>query len=114
MIDHHAMAVQMAEVCLDKAVHPELAGMCEDIRTSQSQEMVDMQSWLRDWYGTTHEPDTKPGQMRQIERLVSLSGSEFEMQFMESMISTIARRSVTARPASGGHTTTNSLGFART
>lgn len=86
MIDHHAMAVRMAAICIDKAVHDELRAMCESIKTSQSQQIEEMQSWLADWYGMTHEPEMKPGDMRQMERLASLSGAEFEIEFMKSMM----------------------------
>lgn len=85
MIDHHAMAVEMAEMCLDKAVHPELEGLCENIESSQSAELEQMQGWLADWYGVSHEPEMKPGDMRQMTRLAALSGAEFEVEFMESM-----------------------------
>ena len=44
MIDHHNMAVMMATMCLDKAVHGELEALCNDIVTSQSQEIDMMQS----------------------------------------------------------------------
>ncbi|MDT0119030.1 DUF305 domain-containing protein [Kocuria sp. PD6] len=50
MIDHHYMAVVMAQECVDKAVHPELAAMCEDIITVQNQEIEQMQTWLEEWY----------------------------------------------------------------
>jgi len=86
MIDHHAMAVEMAEICIDKAVHEELRAMCEEIKTSQSAQIEQMQGWLQDWYGVTHEPEMTPGQMRQMDKLASLSGSQFEIEFMESMI----------------------------
>jgi len=86
MIDHHAMAVEMAEICLDKAIHPELGVMCESIRASQSQQISEMQTWLLDWYGIEYEPEMKPGDMRQMEKLVALDGEEFEIEFMESMI----------------------------
>ena len=86
MIDHHAMAVQMAEMCLDKAIHPELEAMCESIKTSQSQQIEEMQAWLQDWYGVSHEPEMKPGDMRQMDKLAALDGAEFEIEFMESMI----------------------------
>jgi len=86
MIDHHAMAVEMAEMCLDKAIHPELEAMCESIKTSQSQQIEEMQTWLWDWYGVTHEPEMTPGDMRQMDKLAALDGVEFEIEFMESMI----------------------------
>lgn len=86
MINHHAMTVEMADLCLDKAVHPELEAMCESIKTSQSQQIDMMQSWLQDWYDIIHEPEMKPGDMRRMDRLASLDGEEFEIEFMESMI----------------------------
>jgi len=86
MIDHHAMAVEMAEMCLDKAIHPELEAMCESIKTSQSQQIEQMQTWLQDWYGVSHEPEMTAGDMRQTEKLAALDGAEFEIEFMESMI----------------------------
>jgi uncharacterized protein (DUF305 family) len=86
MIDHHHMAVMMAEVCLEKAVHEELRTMCENIIATQSAEIQLMQTWLRDWYDTTYAPQMKPGMMREMERLAALSPTEFEIAFMEMMI----------------------------
>ncbi len=39
MIDHHAMAVLMAQMCTMKAVHPELAALCQNIIASQATEI---------------------------------------------------------------------------
>jgi uncharacterized protein (DUF305 family) len=86
MIDHHAMAVHMGEMCLDKAIHEELRSMCEQIIASQSQEIELMQSWLSDWYGITHEPEMKPGHMQMMDKLAALESEEFEIAFMEMMI----------------------------
>lgn len=84
MIDHHAMAVMTAEMCLDKAVHPELRTLCETIIATQTQEIEMMQSWLSSWYGITYMPEmTMTGQMK---KLASLSGAEFEIEFMQMMI----------------------------
>ena len=86
MIDHHAMAVEMAEICLQRAVHQELRNLCQRILAAQAQEIETMQSWLDDWYGLVHEPEMKPGDERMLEKLASLSGAEFEITFMEMMI----------------------------
>lgn len=87
MIDHHAMATHMAAVCLDEAVHSELRAMCEQIIADQSGEIEEMQSQLGDWYGVMHAPEMKPNEMRNMERRMgSLSGAEFEIVFMKSMI----------------------------
>jgi uncharacterized protein (DUF305 family) len=86
MIDHHHMAVMMAEMCIAKAIHPELRSLCENIRTAQMAEIEEMQAWLQDWYGIAYEPVMKPGDEKMMERLASLSGAEFEIAFMEMMI----------------------------
>ena len=86
MIDHHHMAVMMAEQCVAKAVHEELRTLCQNIITTQQQENAEMQSWLRSWYGVSYEPQMKPGDMKMIERMSMMSGAEFEIEFMQMMI----------------------------
>jgi uncharacterized protein (DUF305 family) len=87
MIDHHAMAVQMAEMCVEKnLVHEDLRDLCSSIAASQTAEMQQIQSWLLDWYGITYEPQMKPGMMKEMEKLAALDGAEFEIAFMEMMI----------------------------
>lgn len=86
MIDHHAMAVQMAQVCLERAVHPELRSMCQSIVSSQSSEITQMQQWLQDWYGRSHEPVMGPEHAEMMGRLDSATGAQFDEVFMEMMI----------------------------
>ncbi|HEY0944773.1 MAG TPA: DUF305 domain-containing protein [Opitutaceae bacterium] len=86
MIDHHAMAVEMAKLCEGRAVHPEFLEMCAQIQTSQAAEIETMRSWLQDWYGTDHTPEMKNAAERQMEMLRGLSGEAFEIAFMEMMI----------------------------
>lgn len=86
MIDHHAMAVEMAEICVRKAVHEELRRLCENIIAAQSAEIEQMQSWLSDWYGVSYEPRMTRGDERTLEKLASLSGAQFEIEFMQMMI----------------------------
>lgn len=86
MIDHHHMAVMMAEMCIAKAVHTELRSLCENIRTAQMAEIEEMQTWLQQWYGIAYGPAMKPGDQKMMDRLASLSGAEFEIAFMEVMI----------------------------
>lgn len=84
MIDHHMMAIMMAEMCTMKAVHPELVAACEDIIATQSQEMMMMQMWLQDWYGITYEPKMMMGEM---EGHMMMDPAQFEEWFMKRMIS---------------------------
>lgn len=86
MIDHHIMAVMMAEACLDKAVHEELRSTCEQIIAAQMQEIETMQAWLQGWYGISYEPQMSPDDHKMIEHLAALEGEEFEIEFMQSMI----------------------------
>jgi uncharacterized protein (DUF305 family) len=86
MIDHHHMAVMMAEMCIAEAIHPELRSLCESIRTAQMAEIEEMRAWLQNWYDITYEPAMKPGDEKMMERLASLNGAEFEIAFMEMMI----------------------------
>lgn len=86
MVDHHEMAIEMGEICLDKAVHSELVSMCEDVVATQTAEREDLLTWLSTWYGVTHEPQMTPGQERQMDKLMELSGADFEVAFMESLI----------------------------
>lgn len=86
MIDHHTMAVMMAEACVQKALHDDLASMCEAIVQTQSQEITQMQAWLVDWYKVSHAPQMTTGQMRSMSQLDRLEGEDFEIAFMRSMI----------------------------
>ena len=86
MIDHHAMAVQMASLCEQRAVHEQLRSFCTQIREAQSQEIATMQGWLASWYGDAYQPEMTKSGMKDMERLASLSGAEFEIAFMEMMI----------------------------
>lgn len=86
MIDHHMSAVLMGQLCVERAVHPELIALCEEMVATQLEEIATMQSWLADWYGITHEPQVKPGDLADIRKLSELTGAEFEIEFMETMI----------------------------
>jgi uncharacterized protein (DUF305 family) len=86
MIDHHAMAVEMAGICLQRAMHEELLQLCEQIRDTQLEEIATMQTWLESWYGVSYAPEMTTGIMRQMERMSELGTAEFEIAFMKSMI----------------------------
>lgn len=84
MIDHHAMAIMMAEMCLEMAVHPELISTCQDIIVAQTQEIQQMQTWLSDWYGIAYEPMMMMGNMYGH---MKMDPVDFEVWFMKNMIS---------------------------
>jgi len=86
MVDHHEMAIELARICLDEAVHGELESMCASVIQAQTGEQDDLRAWLAGWYGVTHAPQLTAGQEQQLDRLSSLSGADFEIALMESLI----------------------------
>ena len=85
MIDHHHMAVMMAELCPTRATeHAALRDMCQNIIMTQMQEIEEMQTWLKQWYGVDYEPMMSG--MGSMQRLERLTGAEFEIAFMLMMI----------------------------
>ena len=51
MIKHHEGAIREAQHCVDRAYHPELIALCEDIIAAQQAEIQQLQTWLCEWYG---------------------------------------------------------------
>jgi len=86
MIDHHYMAVMMAEKCVEKAIHSELVTLCENIKNSQTDEIAMMQVWLADWYHKTHTPEMSPKEIKKLEAMGSMPSKAFEITFMWNMI----------------------------
>ena len=83
MIDHHAMAVHMSELLHAQAIHAELRNLGDTIAVAQSAEIKQMQAWLQQWYGHTHQPPTMMASMRALEQL---KGEAFEKEFLQMMI----------------------------
>lgn len=51
MIPHHDDAIEMAELALTEAEHPEIKQLAEDIIRTQTAQNVQMREWYSDWYG---------------------------------------------------------------
>jgi uncharacterized protein (DUF305 family) len=51
MVPHHEDAVAMAALALSRAQHPELKALANAIKTTQTQELQQMQAWYKQWYG---------------------------------------------------------------
>jgi uncharacterized protein (DUF305 family) len=56
MMDHHQMALDMANDCLKKAQTPDVTKLCQTIITAQSAEIVTMKGWLKAWYTIDYQP----------------------------------------------------------
>ncbi len=84
-IGHHMMAVDMARLSVEKAINPDLRDLSQNIITTQNQEIETMQSWLKDWYGLSYEPEMASGDRRMLDRMANLNGADFEIDFMQEM-----------------------------
>lgn len=51
MIPHHQTAIDMANLALQKAQHPEIKALAADIKRVQTAEIEKMRAWYLDWYG---------------------------------------------------------------
>jgi uncharacterized protein (DUF305 family) len=51
MIPHHKGAVEMADLALLRAQHPEIKKLAEAIKVAQTREIQQMQTWYKQWYG---------------------------------------------------------------
>lgn len=86
MIPHHQSAVEMAQMVAGKAVHPELTSLAQSIISSQQQEIGEMQTWLKDWYGISN-PTIVPmaGMDQSMPAMQQLTGADFERAFLMMM-----------------------------
>lgn len=83
MSDHHLAAVEMGNLCVQKATRNELKETCRQIVANQTNEIKEMQSLLRTWYGISYEPRLRDDNERMIEELRRLSGQSFDIEFMK-------------------------------
>ncbi|MEA5507919.1 DUF305 domain-containing protein [Halotia wernerae UHCC 0503] len=51
MIPHHQQAVEMADLALTRAKHPEIKKLALAIKSDQNREIKQMQTWYKAWYG---------------------------------------------------------------
>jgi uncharacterized protein (DUF305 family) len=103
MISHHAQAIKMAKWSATHGASAALVRFSERVVTSQSDEIVLMQSWLRDRNQPVPEPDPAgmkmnmggtehvmlmPGMLtpEQMAQLDAARGKEFERLFLTFMI----------------------------
>ena len=95
MIPHHQQAIEMAKLVDSHTDRPELRKLADSIVSSQSQDITQLQGWLRSW-GKPETPseghgghgDTEmPGMMSEADmsRLMAATGTEFDLAFVEMM-----------------------------
>lgn len=56
MIDHHQMALDMAEDCMAKVETESFRAVCQAVIDAQTPEIETLRGWLRDWYEIEYAP----------------------------------------------------------
>lgn len=56
MVPHHQSAVEMANIALDRADHPELRSLAQDIIAAQEPEIEQLRQWRQSWFGSSETP----------------------------------------------------------
>lgn len=92
MVPHHEDAIEMAELALTRAEHPELKALAQRIIDTQSAEVEQMEEWYLDWYGEEVPADDSfgmmgGGMMDQGSDMAALEQAEsFDAEFIRQMI----------------------------
>ncbi|GAA4704289.1 DUF305 domain-containing protein [Nocardioides conyzicola] len=110
MIQHHAQALSMVDLTVDRTLDPQVEALAEAIREAQGPEIETMSDWLTDWDEEIPETmrdhtnaghdmgdmsdsmegmnDSMPGMMSadDMDALQNASGAEFQDMWLEMMI----------------------------
>ena len=83
MVPHHQAATEMAQIALDRAEHPEIRTMAEEMIAKQQAEIEELQNLRSEWYGSTETPPMSA--MPILPGMSSTSGMDHEgdMQVMD-------------------------------
>ena len=95
MIPHHQQAIEMAKLVDSHTDRPELRELADSIESSQSQEITQLEGWLRNWGKPATPPEghgghgdsEMPGMMSDADmrRLMESTGTGFDRAFVEMM-----------------------------
>lgn len=92
MIPHHQQAVDMSDLALKKSSNPRILDLAQRIKSAQSSEIIQMQSWLggkeANSMMTDHSGHSMGGMLTEEEfsKLESSFGVTFDTLFLEGMI----------------------------
>ena len=94
MIQHHADALSMVDLTLDRDLSPEVQSLVEDIRATRGPEIEEMTDLLQEWdepvpetsrhHANAHAEDH--GDDEGTSALEQVSDADFEQVFLEQMI----------------------------
>lgn len=95
MIPHHAQAIQMAQMAINKSRDPAVLKLAKKIEDGQSPEIKSLTSWLKGWGvaipkpGMTSMPGMSPGMSGMgaggMSRMMTASGGEFDRRWLKMM-----------------------------
>ena len=108
MLQHHAQALSMVDLTIDRALDPEVQQLAEEIRDAQGPEIETFTDWLTDWdeeipetmrdhvnsghdmddMGGSMDEENMPGMMtsEDMGALEDASDDEFQTMWLEMMI----------------------------
>lgn len=96
MIPHHEQAIEMADIALDPkaAASAEVVALAKQIQGAQDPEIETMKGWLTTWGQPEmadmpgHDMSSMKGMMSadDMDRLATLTGTEFDKAWLEMMI----------------------------
>jgi uncharacterized protein (DUF305 family) len=94
MIPHHQNAIDMAEMALKKAQHPELKQLAQNISRDQEREIKEMKVWYQQWFGQAVPPLSSQGMMamHQSQGMMAIdleslaTAQSFDREFIRQMI----------------------------
>ena len=87
MVPHHESAIEMATMALEKAEHPEVRRLAQQIIAAQESEIADMKEWHREWFGEELVSSTSGSHASvDMAELEQATGAEFDRAFLRMMI----------------------------
>ena len=88
MIPHHTDAITMAKLAQKKAQKQEIKQLAENIITSQSQEIDQMENWYEEWFGKEVSLNSdvmgQHGMMQRGQMHMGMMGNETDMSRLEA------------------------------
>jgi uncharacterized protein (DUF305 family) len=95
MVPHHEQAIQMADLALTRAKHPELKQLAQTIKQDQTREIQQMRTWYKSWYGTEvvsmpmngqQMPQSDGMQGMKMDLAALKNAPDFDQEFLRQMI----------------------------
>lgn len=86
MVPHHAMAVEMAGIVLERGRRPELRRMAREIVRAQTAEIEQMKDWRRRWFGSSETPEEPSHEMPGMDLTAVEEATDVDRAFIDEMI----------------------------